>query len=100
MMPNRQAVDATICSNDSGSYASQASLPNTSIKQSNKVRAYVDFSDFNKNYEEYLRRKGASQAAAKSDDIKKEPELLRIGSCSSSQRTTDDWVLISTDKGD
>lgn len=55
LVPVQQAVDATICSVDS-STDGQGSMVNTKPKQGAKIKAYVDFSDFNKNYEEYLRK--------------------------------------------
>lgn len=57
LVPVQQAADATICSVDS-STDGQGSMINTRPKQGGKIKAYVDFSDFNKNYEEYLRKNG------------------------------------------
>ena len=53
------ATDATICSDDSA-YAAQNSIVDDSPKTEGpaKVKAYVDFTDFNRNYEDYLKKKG------------------------------------------
>lgn len=48
-----QAPDATICSSE-GSYVGNKSIDSSSIKENVRIKAYVDFSEFNKNYEQYL----------------------------------------------
>lgn len=97
--PMQQAAEATICSIDSNSDG-QGSMVNTSHKPEGKVKAYVDFSDFNKNYEDYLKQtvqRQAEQSADKGDKIDdtnndKQPVLDRSGSNSS--QTTKDWVVL------
>lgn len=47
------APDATICSNES-SYVGTKSVESCTFKEESKIKAYVDFTEFNKNYEKYL----------------------------------------------
>jgi len=55
-----QVADATICSTESN-YAINSGACNTAPKHDNKIKAYVDFTEFNKNYEEYLRKNGIQE---------------------------------------
>lgn len=79
--PKQQAVDATICSMDSNSEA-QGSLP----KPEGKIKAYVDFSNFNRNYEEYLKQAGQKSDKASANGSQK-PD-------SRSSQASKDWVVL------
>lgn len=58
---SNQVTDQTICSEDSN-YASLNNSSNSRApEQETKIKAYVDFTEFNKNYEEYLKRKGLQE---------------------------------------
>lgn len=50
--PTTDMADATICSTDSA-YIDASPVKQTSPKQEGKIKAYVDFTEFNKNYLEY-----------------------------------------------
>lgn len=58
-----QEPDATMRSTDSN-YISLTNQP----KQSEKIQAYVDFSEFNKNYHEYLESQGGKTPTANEID--------------------------------
>lgn len=59
-----QQADTTICSNDSTYAISNNSMSSSDMRTDGKMKAYVDFTEFNKNYDQYLRE----QAAQKSND--------------------------------
>lgn len=91
-----QAPDATICSNDS-IYTN--SLTNNPQKpHEGKVKAYVDFTEFNKNYEEYLKKKGVRKScdqpepdSATNNDVK----VLERQNSSSSNQSEESWEVLS-----
>lgn len=99
-MPVQQAVDATICSVDS-STDGQGSMVNTRPKPDGKIKPYVDFTDFNKNYEEYLKRNNKSQMNQTPFNSNNEanpkgdsgPVLDR--SNSNSSQSTEEWVVLN-----
>lgn len=94
MMPSRSSDDATVRSDASSSY-SQTSLMNSAPKEG-KVKAYVDFTEFNRNYEEYLKQQEREKAKeeekeAKNDDAKASSQKSTDGSDS---RSSEDWVVV------
>lgn len=100
MIPAQQTADATICSNASSSYG-QASLISNAAKQGGKVKAYVDFTDFNKNYEDHVRKTepkpepamGAKDTRDKAKESCVDSVLGR--SNSNSSQSTEEWVVLS-----
>lgn len=61
-----QPPDATICSDDSAYAMVNNSLINNGENQ--KIKAYVDFTEFNKNYEQYLEKNGIKESSEESVD--------------------------------
>lgn len=84
--PEQQAVDATICSIDSTGDG-PGSMTKAKAKPESKVKAYVDFSDFNKNYEEHLRSKGQ-----KDKDLENDSKQAALDNTS---KTPEDWEILS-----
>lgn len=55
-LQNMQTTDDTNFSSDSGSNTGGKGKEFVLSKGEEKIKAYVDFSEFNKNYEEYLEK--------------------------------------------
>lgn len=100
IMPVQQAAEPIIRSIDS-STDGQGSMLHTDHGPGGKVEAYVDFSDFNKNYHEYLRRTSKSKQNPEASDINikvdtNEDNRLVLGrSSSNSSQSTEEWVVLS-----
>lgn len=99
-MSNLSLRDATICSTDN-SYASM--VGGKSTKQEETIKAYVDFTEFNKNYAHYLKKHGLSDSD--DDDIKahSRSEIISSDSVdmiatrkeSHSSVQSDDWEVLN-----
>lgn len=110
-----QALEATICSTDS-SYVMGNNAGNIVLKQEGKIKAYVDFTEFNKNYSEYMEKHGVqelsdgssnpsdSEDACPADsndtsDINHNQHLINMvldRQNSSSSNQSEDWEVISS----
>lgn len=86
-----QAPDATICSNNSA-YAMGNSLGNIAKQEPNKIKAYVDFTEFNKNYQEYLDEHGEKESSTDSTAQEISMKLDRQSSRGSNQSS--DWEIL------
>lgn len=100
-----QGVDATICSNDS-SNVNENSLVTNSAKKTGKIKAYVDFTEFNKNYEEYLEKNGllelsddsigeSGAKAAKTNHLDNVQMAIDGQNSSPPSQLSEDWEVIS-----
>lgn len=101
-----QQTDTTICSNDSNYAINNSRMPSNDPKTNGKIKAYVDFSEFNKNYEEYLRdqaAKNSTKEAAKEsakhadlDDRSIQSDLVILDRQSSKSSTqSEEWEILT-----
>ena len=82
-----QSGDATICSNDSA-YGTP-SLVNSPAKQEGKIKAYVDFKAFDKNYSEYVKKnEDQNRVFNDANELK--------GGSNDPVKTSDDWTSSMT----
>lgn len=84
--------DATICSNDSA--FGTASLVNSQAKQDGKVKAYVDFTIFNRNYENF-KRTGGSVPTGRLNQKTGSAGSRKEDNNSNINKNTDDWTVLS-----
>lgn len=88
-----ESVDATICSNDSN-YALGGSLVSTKTpKNEQTIKAYVDFTEFNKNYEDYLTQTNTKKLRDIDSENKSDEERFEN---STSSNTSSDWEVLNT----
>lgn len=62
-----QVADATVRSNDSSSHTTANNMTAGVPKQDDKIKAYVDFTEFNKNYEDYLKKKQEAELQSRNN---------------------------------
>lgn len=98
-----QEPDLTIRSIDSA-YATGNGRPDNPKKpHEGKIKAYVDFTEFNKNYAEYLEKKGisklkdkyASRPESDKDNANGDKKNLERQNSSSSNQSEESWEVLS-----
>jgi hypothetical protein len=97
----------TIRSTASSSYG-QASLART--KQTNRVRAHVDFSEYNRNYEAYMKKHGLDLDDDRPLCVIMREQTAKARACkdnklpkrnsTSKEQSNEDWVILSGEHSD
>lgn len=93
-----QPVDTTICSNDSTYAIISNSIPTSDLKTGGPVKAYVDFTEFNRNYKEYLKNQTTkdSSDASDSDDRNSSNSVAILDRQSSrSSNQSEEWEVLT-----
>lgn len=91
-------TEATIRSIDSAYATGNGKVDNPKQPHEGKIKAYVDFTEFNKNYAEYLKKKGVNKLIDRSpsdqgkDGHKKN---LERQNSSSSNQSEESWEVLS-----
>lgn len=99
-LPN-QPTDTTICSNDSTYAVNNNSMSSNDLKPGVKIKAYVDFTEFNKNYEEYIKNQSTKNSSDVSDmddrNSQNDIEILDEQSSRSSNQSSD-WEVLRVEE--
>lgn len=98
-------ADATMRSNDSAYNTGNSPSANSTTKQDGKIKAYVDFTEFNRNYEAYLQRNGLQElddsSAGKVNHERTLPKDVTVHlerqNSSSSSTQSEGWEVITCD---